>query len=155
MRYLQRNWRLHVSKEAETITQVMRVDDKDWFLQNLVNMVNSGGFSLDITLNVGGFLVSGQMIGGKAYFEGFGSDFASAIENPKIAASIEAAFAKNGEIYSLEGEMPPSPSYIHIMNARFFNTNGNPIPDNRGVWWRGRLSQVDGFSLGSLSAEGA
>ncbi|MEJ2046344.1 MAG: hypothetical protein P8X74_22405 [Reinekea sp.] len=142
-----------MTEENKEITQVMRVDDKDWFLQRLVNIVNSVGLTFGITLNVGGFLVSGQLVGGKEYFEGFGGDFAGVFAGSESAENIQESFAKHGDIYSADNETPPPPSYIHIKEAKFFNTNGNPIPGNRGVWWRGRLSQVDGFSLGSLSAE--
>lgn len=142
-----------MTEESKEITQVMRVDDKDWFLQSLVSIVNSGGFSFGVTLNVGGFLVSGQLIGGKEYFEGFGGDFSGSFQDAETAESVKASFAQYGDIYSSDKEPPPPPSYIHIKEAKFFNTNGNPIPGNRGVWWRGRISQIDGFSLGSLSAE--
>ena len=144
-----------MAEENKEISQVMRVDDKDWFLQSLVNIVNSGSFNFGVTLNVGGFLVSGQLVGGKEYFEGFGSDFAGAFCGGEIAETIKKTFAGHGDIYSSDNETSPSPSYIHLKDAKFFNTNGNPIPGNRGVWWRGRLSQVDGFSLGSLRAETA
>jgi hypothetical protein len=140
-----------MTEESKEITQVMRVDDKDWFLQNLVNMANSNGLNFGITLNVGGFLVSGQLVGGKEYFEGFGSDFASPFGDSEAAEDIRASFAQHGDIYSSGDEAVPPPSYIHIKEAKFFNTNGNPIPGNKGVWWRGRISQIDGFSLGSLS----
>jgi len=140
-----------MTEESKESTQVIRVVDNDWFLQTLVNFVNLGDFNFGITLNVGGFLVSGQLIGGKEYFEGFASDFASAITDSEAAEDVRATFAKNGDIYSSEEGDAPPPSYIHIKDARFFNTNGDPIPSNRGVWWRGRISQVDGFSLGSLS----
>ncbi|MFL1806044.1 gas vesicle accessory protein GvpU [Plesiomonas shigelloides] len=140
-----------MSEEKNEVTQVIRIDDKDWFLQSLVNMANGGVLSFGITLNVGGFLVSGELIGGKAYFEGFGSDFASGLSDSSIADQVKASFAQHGEIYS-SNENPSPPAYIHLKDARFFNSNGNPIPGNRGVWWRGRISEVDGFSLGSLSA---
>ena len=144
-----------MTEENKEIAQVMIFGDKDWFLQSLVNIVNSGGLSFGITLNVGGFLVSGQLVGGKEYFEGFGRDFASAFSGSESAEYVQKSFSKYGEVYSSDKEAPPPPSYIHLKEAKFFNTNGNPIPGNRGVWWRGRLSQVDGFSLGSLSAETA
>lgn len=50
-----------MSEEQSEVMQVVRVDDKDWFLQSLINMVNSGTFSFGVTLSVGGFLVSGQL----------------------------------------------------------------------------------------------
>jgi hypothetical protein len=128
----------------------------DWFLQSLVNMANGSGFEVGITLQVSGLLVSGILVGGKAYFEGFADDFSSAFANdPEGAESVRSSFAKYGEIYKEEeGKESPPPQYIHLKNTRFFNTSGNPIPGNRGVWWRGRISEVGGFTLGSLAKEG-
>lgn len=140
----------------------------DWFLENLVRMVNESdsGLEIGITLQVGGFLVSGTMVGGPKYFEGFGSDFASAglfAGDKDIAEGVRQSFAQHGEIYkavpsepsdSEKSEIGPLPlGFIHLKEARFFNTSGKPIPGNRGVWWRGRLSEVSGFILGNLSQE--
>lgn len=124
---------------------------EDWFLQTLVDTVNRSELSFGITLNVGGFLISGTLISGKSYFEGFGGDFASGCNNVKTAQSIKETFAKCGNIYKEDQENLPPPAYIHLKDARFFNTSGRPIPGNRGVWWRGRISEVQGFVLGSLS----
>jgi len=131
-------------------TQVMIVDDEDWFLQFLVNLANSGA-TFGITLNVGGFLISGYLIGGQAYFKDFGEEFSVFFQDEEATKDIKNIIVKNGELYTSEDDVPP-PSYIHLQDAHFFNTNGNPVPNNRGVWWRGRLSEVDGFSLGVLSA---
>lgn len=143
-----------MSDEKNAIAQVMRVDDKDWFLQILVNIVNSGELSFGITLNVGGFLVTGQLVGGKAYFEGFGAEFAGSLGDSAAVAEVKAAFANRGEVYSAPYDANLL-TYIHLKDARFYNTDGAPIPSNRGVWWRGRIAAVDGFSLGALRAEGA
>lgn len=130
--------------------------DRDWFLQNLVSMVNGRDLEIGITLQANGFLVSGLLVSGHKYFEGFGSDFASAFSVQEDAEVIRESYAKFGGIYTTElpadSEIAP-PNFIHLKNAKFFNTHGNPIPGNRGVWWRGRVSQIDGFILGSLSAE--
>jgi len=134
------------------ITKVVQIDNKDWLLQSLLNIVNSGGLSFGITLNVGGFLVSGHLVGGKEYFEGFGAEFASGISDISASESIRASLAEHGKIYDTQqDDDAPPPSYIHIKEAKFFTTSGSPVPGNRGVWWRGRLSQVDGFSLGILN----
>ncbi|MGP9499720.1 gas vesicle accessory protein GvpU [Halomonas sp. 86] len=122
----------------------------DWFLQSLVNMANDG-IEVGVTLQVSGLLVSGILASGKAYFEGFAEDFSSGLNDPEAAESVRDSFAKYGEIYKKEGDdAPPPPQYIHLKNARFFNTSGHPIPGNKGVWWRGRISEVAGFTLGSL-----
>lgn len=124
----------------------------DWFLQSLVNMANDG-VEVGVTLQVSGLLVSGVLTGGKAYFEGFAEDYSSGLSDPEAAKTVRDSFAMFGEIYKKDGEdTTPPPQYIHLKNARFFNTSGNPIPGNKGVWWRGRISEVAGFMLGSLGS---
>ncbi len=131
------------------------VVETDWFLQSLVNMANEGNIGIGITLQVSGLLVSGTLVGGRKYFDGFAEDFASAFLNdPDTAESVRTSFSKYGGIYDKkEGEEIPPPQYIHLENARFFSTTGSPTPGNRGVWWRGRISEVGGFMLGSLSSD--
>ena len=130
----------------------------DWFLQSLVNLTNAGDGTVEIgmILLVDGFLVSGMMVGGARYFEGFAKDFASGFTDQAVAETIRTSFSEYGEIYKTDAadplSPPPSPSYVHMRDARFFNTAGNPVPGNRGVWWRGRLSEVSGFVVGTLGA---
>ena len=133
-----------------------QVDDRDWFLQNLVNLVNARDIKLGITLNVGGFLVSGLLVSGQKYFGGFGEDLGSNFNDPETRAGIEQAYAQLGDIYSASrsaSQTTAPPNYLHLMQARFFNTGGHPIPGNNGVWWRGRISEVSGFFLGMLDAQ--
>ena len=142
-----------MSESGNDVAQVMNIDNQDWFLQSLINIVNTEEMSFGITLNVGGLLVSGTLIGGQHYFEGFGSDFSGGDES---AENLKKAFAKYSNIYTQEKEdKQKSPRYIHLQDAQFFNTSGNPIPSNKGVWWRGRVSEVSGFMLGSLSSDHA
>ena len=141
-----------MSESETTLTRVVNVDSKDWFLQDLIEIVNSGKMSFDVTLTVGGFLVSGTLVGGKEYFEGFGEEFSFGLSG-EAAKKVKAAFAKNGNVYTQSGGQPMQPNYIHLKNAHFFHTSGSPVPENRGVWWRGRVSEVSGFSLGALVSE--
>ncbi|WP_310707563.1 hypothetical protein, partial [Burkholderia multivorans] len=121
------------------------------FSQKLEPPQNPGRF----TLFVGGLLVSGQLVGGKKFFEGFGAAFGGAFSKPETAAEIRQNFAKFGDMYVTEDgsykEDMESPHYIHLQDARSFHPSGAPIPGNGGVWWRGRIREVDGFNLGSLS----
>jgi len=45
----------------------------------------------------------------------------------------------------------PPPQYIHLSGAKFFNPEGNSLPTNQGVLWRGRVTEIGGFNLGSFS----
>jgi hypothetical protein len=142
-----------VSTEKDT-KKIENAPLEDWFLQNLVDFANKYNMAIGITLNVGGFLISGLLISGKEYFQGFASDFASGVKEKELAETVKELFSKYGDIYKeQEGIEIPLPIYIHLKEARFFNTAGGPIPGNRAVWWRGRISQVQGFILGNLSKQ--
>ena len=130
--------------------------ETDWFLQYLVDLTNQGAITCGITLNIGGFLISGILVSGKDYFEGFAEEISSGYRDEKIVESLRKAFGSFAKKYDrIENpeEKRPFPHYIHLKEARFFNTSGNPLPGNRAVWWRGRISQVQGFILGLLSQE--
>ncbi len=148
-----------MTTEEQDLNPLPQTSQNDWFLQTLVNMANNSSLEFGITLQVSGMLVSGNLVNGKVYFEGFAADFASPFANdPETAESIKKSFSQFGEVYTHEGDDQadrPLPQYVHLKDARFFNTAGKPIPGNKGVWWRGRICEVGGFSLGSLSAEGS
>lgn len=125
---------------------------RDWFLRFLVNLANKNRFELEITLNVGGLLISGTLAGVKKYFAGFGENFAASIGASKESEEIMTTFKKIGDECACVShpEQTDAPSYIHLKNARFFATDGKMIEGDSGIWWRGRISEVQGFVLGSL-----
>jgi hypothetical protein len=73
----------------------------DWFLQALVSSVNEESAIIPITLSVGGLLISGEMIGGKAYFNEFARQFKDGFGDisSKTAATIEEAFKRLSDMY--------------------------------------------------------
>lgn len=46
----------------------------------------------------------------------------------------------------------PPPLYIHLRDAYFVTPGSAPIPNNRGVLWRGTINSVSGWSMGVLAA---
>ncbi|WP_196486469.1 gas vesicle accessory protein GvpU [Burkholderia cepacia] len=144
------------SEDAAPAPQhVITTAENDWFLQQLVTMVNGSSTSIGITLFVGGLLVSGVLIGGKQYFEDFAESFASGIANPDDAKWYKENLTQLSNVYlEPDGTYKKSaepPHYIHLKDARTFHPSGNPIPGNGGTLWRGRIREVAGFTLGSLS----
>jgi hypothetical protein len=124
---------------------------EDWFLQVLVNITDKDQ-EFGITLLCGGFLVSGTLVSEPKFFEGFATDFASAFPEAD-KAHVKRTMMVPGEVAktaTAEGD-GPLPGYIHLKDAKFFHPSGTPIPGNRGVWWRGRLAEVSGFTLGDLN----
>jgi len=132
-------------------TSAIQTGNNDWFLALFIDMANKNDFELGITLTSHGFLVSGILIGGQKYFDGIAEEFASAFND---AEGLKETFSDMGKkVYDKPKNDEPAnpPTFIHLKDAKFFHPNGQPIPANRGVWWRGRLSEISGFSLGNLS----
>lgn len=141
---------------------------RDWLLTVLVDSVNRAGFSFGITLNIPGGLVSGWVVSGNEYFHGIanvleeagGESFAQVMR--QVAVQRYPMFQMESEetdpdadpesAAELEGGTWQSIDYIHLRDARFFY-GGNAIPGNQGVWWRGKLSEIVGFTYGLLVQE--
>ena len=124
----------------------------DHFLQSLVGLANHG-VEMGITLTVGGFLISGFLASGKRYFD----DLAEAAINVDLSEETREQLRKYylnfGSAYEMSPETDaeaPSPVYLHLRDAKYFHHSGKSIPGNASVWWRGRISEVNGFSLGVL-----
>lgn len=122
----------------------------DWFLVELVRRANRGDFSIGLTLCVGGVVVSGTLVSGREYFEGFAEAVAAAARDPAVAERAREFFRRPAALYAAEPEGPDAagedgpPAYIHLKDARF-------SPEGPGVHWRGRLAAVDGFALGTVA----
>lgn len=126
---------------------------KDWFLQFLVNLANRQHFELDITLTVGGTLISGTLVGVRKYFDDLSNYFAGPFSSGRHSEEIKDTFKEIGDQCSCVSstEQTETPSYIHLKNVDFFNSQGRLLPGNEGKLWRGRISGVQGFSPGRLS----
>jgi hypothetical protein len=87
---------------------------------------------IDIILNVHGMIVSGELVSYKTYVDGF--------VKPKTDNEQETAVESEDR------------NYIHLRNVKFYLSAGNPIPanDSKEIFWRGKLSSIDGFSLAKL-----
>jgi hypothetical protein len=140
--------------------EYIEVPDADWFLRDLVSMVNAvSNMSIDINLLVGGMVVSGELVSVAAYLNEFAESFGDAFKNwpediPEKIRTIYGHLAQR--VTPIQGEHNPAldperTNYIHIKNVKYFHPSGAPIPDNEGIWWRGKLSAVDGFTLGKIT----
>jgi hypothetical protein len=127
----------------------------NWFLPNFMAVTNSVGLRPTVTLNVGGLLVSGELIDARTYF----SDLA-ALTNEGLKDAISqgaldqldalfAAFRDRADHPGNAAEQSAShePTHLHLRNARVYQPGGTPAPAAGGVSWRVRLDAVDGFSL--------
>ena len=126
--------------------------NKDWFLQFLVNLANKNQFEVDITLTVGGLLISGTLAGVKKYFDELGEFFAGSYDAVNSSENIKTTFRQIGEqcLCVAPSEQSETPSYLHLKDVRFFDAQGKSIAACSGGWWRGRISEIQGFSPGRL-----
>jgi hypothetical protein len=68
-----------------------------------------------ITVLAGGFLVSGYLVNGAKYFEGFASDFVT-IFSPDAAEGLRSSLSSYGDIYK-SSEQDALPVFIHLKDA--------------------------------------
>jgi hypothetical protein len=131
----------------------------DSFLADQVRQVNQIGHEVSITLTVGGNVVTGLLASGREYYKTFGQQYADALRRTGLdeskAKDIQKSYEDMGtRIYGKKSEEADSHddvpvAFIHIKNARICSgTQWFEVP---GGWWRGRLTSVDGFVLGSFS----
>jgi hypothetical protein len=128
----------------------------DLMLETFVCLAEEQDLSLGVTLTIHGLLISGNIISFQKYLEGIAQGFESATGNQKIGQILAESYRNASQEYlkirkdeGLE-ELPPR-LYIHLSNAKFIFGN-TIVPTETGVYWRGRLEEVDGFSFGAMSA---
>ncbi len=126
--------------------------DTDWVLDILVSIANKtkAGFSVSVTLNLGGSLTFGTLIGGPEWAEltdaalrsaqGPGAEgFADALA--PVKRDIESSAADDKE------ELRSLPlRFLHLKDA--WTVLGDGKRYNLGLW-RGRLSEVSAWTFGA------
>jgi hypothetical protein len=97
-----------------------------------------GQVQAEITLNVGGFLVSGYITSARQFM-------LHHVLTDGLLEAAESEFKSAGMLSDDTFE------YIHLSRAKFFVPGQPAIPGNvDGVFWRGRLSDISGFTFGVL-----
>ena len=123
----------------------------DPFLRLLVSLANAGVES-PVTLFLKGTVISGILVGGRTYFEQFEANFAAGFSEETVN-ELAPMFDKFKSTYDEPDEEAeakdsrPLPQLIHMRDAQVYTPGKPPLPAN-GLLWRGRLSEVDGFSYG-------
>lgn len=123
----------------------------DWYLQSLVSIVNGNNGEFPITLYVNGLVISGHLVSGHIYFAGLRAQLTEFFggDSPNISETV-AFLTEPGDSYLDEtNEFQDFPQYIHLRGAKIFTPGQKPIPSG-GAWWRGRLTDINGFHFGLL-----
>ena len=99
-----------------------------------VHSLNKGeyeGPTVGVTATVGGVSLTGELISMTEYIELMGF-------NPESARVFLESYDSAGV-----------PRFFHMKNARLISGT-ILVPTNMGMLWRGRISDVSGFSMGAL-----
>ena len=123
----------------------------DPLLASLVRDVNTRDAEegLSITLTVRGMLVSGKLGSRTAYTRACMWHLDQGAE--RDSAGVRAAF--HADVDTDEASPSAWPSFVHVQDVRFFDATGASVPRGRhwpSVWWRGRIGDIDGWTLGEL-----
>jgi hypothetical protein len=94
----------------------------DPILASLAERAERGEGTYPVTLTVHGVIIFGTIVSSKAFAE----DFAK-----QTGVSVGSAISGEG--------------FIHLEGAQVYQPGG-PMPRNGVIFWRGKLSEVDGFS---------
>lgn len=122
------------------------VKSKDSILEFFVEASNKHGFTVDVTLNINGSVVTGTTVSAKEYFEKLSGKF----ENGKdIAQQLSEQLANAGE--TVENNREEGANFIHLKNTRIYCGDSNPTPSKGKILWRGKIDEIDGFFLGKIS----
>ncbi|GAA0377610.1 gas vesicle accessory protein GvpU [Bacillus horti] len=118
---------------------------KDSTLEFFVKATNKHDFSLDITLNVNGAMISGTTISAQEYFQSLaesfeeGNDISKKLGDQLSNAGESAGEADDDEIH-----------FIHLKNVQIYLADNKGMPSKGKVLWRGKLNEVDGYFLGKI-----
>lgn len=119
----------------------------DPHLQLLVSICTNYENEIHVTLTVGGIIISGSISSGAKYMKHLGDSLSGGDSESPLSKVYERQSQSFNEEQIEIGKF----HYIHLKDAKFFATNGKSIPSSDGVWWRGKISDVQGFSLGKIT----
>ncbi|MBB6131352.1 hypothetical protein [Mucilaginibacter lappiensis] len=121
---------------------------KDWIFLSLVEQMNISEGELSVTINSNGIVISGTLIGVREYFDLFSPTIGLFdVDNPlsDIKERLHGIDKMKSEVAS-----GIKANYFHLKNAVFYGNSIHPFPIS-GALWRGKISEVSGFSPVLLS----
>lgn len=132
-------------EEQENDQEVKVGAGNDWMLQCLTQWAECG-IGLSVTLTTAAGMITGVIISGERYVARMREVLLPAFEGNSRAEEVAAALDEWHKLYS--GELDVAPSYIHLDHAKMMTPQGWR-PTN-SVTWRGKISDVHGFCLGTF-----
>jgi hypothetical protein len=133
------------------------IDEHLQTIVKLLNAVSGFGVSIGITLYTASGIVTGNLIGSQTYFKKFGDSFVQAFESK----FPDQDWSDMKKLYELKAsgtedssgdEYSAPPQFIHLDGASLLRENGDLLTPS-GSLWRGKISSVVGFTMGSMQRD--
>lgn len=128
------------------------MSSQDEVLEHLIRRLEETDAGINVTLCVNGLIISGQMISSKRYFDKISNFFNenSIITDGSSLIERELPYLQQVKQFMQQkgksSEEQNNPKYIHLDNIVMYPSDpSHPFGANV---WRGKLSSVDGFSIG-------
>jgi hypothetical protein len=129
------------------------MSDNDGLLEFLIMKVEETGIGAGVTLCINGSIITGNLIKSKIYYDKMIEmyDFDESQLTAKNPEELEKWKEYHTEYVGFINELKSQENklnlkYIHLEHVTFRTANSNiPI---QAIVWRGKLSSVDGFSIG-------
>jgi hypothetical protein len=154
-----------VAQAAGKVPGGPQARDVDGFLRMLVRFCNETGAGIGVTVHAGGTIVSGTLIADTEYYrllaervraalpdDESAEDFAGGVDRwARLIAGEDGKEEPNGEKEPADQRVKSTrgTSYLHLKDAAIGPSLAELSPQQR-VLWRGRLSSIDGWMLGSF-----
>jgi hypothetical protein len=134
------------SKKEQTPTE-------DAVLLMFLSLAENDGIEAALTLNIQGAIVTGILIGSKAYYDGI-TESSLHLKDDTMSKIIAKRFGDLRDEYlkqkqeqgDKKDDEEAAATYIHLKNAKY----NQPAMTASGSWWRGKISSIDAFSFDSL-----
>jgi hypothetical protein len=147
------------TQASELLTPALQADHRDvpgedWLLQDVVRFINRlEGISIGITLTMSGGIITGDLINIKEFFYEYGKLWKEGFKRiPEAGAMLDQQWREHGDETAkhIKDANQVLFHYVHLKNARYM-VGSTAISEVGGMLWRGRLSQIGGFSIGSFN----
>ena len=101
--------------------------------------------SMGLTVTVAAGLITGDLIGANRWFKEIGE------AHPELRELAEGLGSTAGRTDLPDDQVDWT--YIHLRNARIFTGGQQFTTSGGGIYWRGRISEITGWSFGIFSPE--
>lgn len=136
-----------VLRNLEAKTLAAKAEDP--VLKWLIALVENGEMTLQVTLNIQGAILSGNLISQKEYGEMLAQYLGktSGTKATKKKGFIHGVKIPDFNLYATGEE-----GYLHLSHVKIHYSTADTAVFEEETLWRGKVSSVDGFTVGLFSS---